>query len=200
MVEFDRLPATSRSLVLTKLTLEMVSKNCKNIFQLARQRNQSVHEVWRDVCRKTGQPLCETPHHVMTPSFYAKAVASLEPIPAKSLERSEGVTNVATPSRAKKVSSSSGLGLHAQKRRAMLAIGLGGMVAVAITFFTVSSMKSQGSPQSIRPVEAVRVSVAKPDSTIRADDAKPSPGPVNVPPPQGTIKRMDAISKAFSNR
>jgi hypothetical protein len=82
----------------------------------------------------------------------------------------------------------------------MLAIGLGGMVAVAITFFTVSSMNSQGSPQSIRPVEAVRVSVAKPDSTIRADDAKPSPGPVNVPPPQGTIKRMDAISKAFSNR
>ena len=75
MVEFDRLPATSRSLVLTKLTLEMVSKNCKNIFQLARTRNQSVHEVWRDVCRKTGQPLCETPHHVMTPSFYAKAVA-----------------------------------------------------------------------------------------------------------------------------
>ena len=109
----------------------------------------------------------------------------MEPRPAKSLERSEGVTNVATPSRAKKVSSSSGLGLHAQKRRAMLAIGLGGMVAVAITFFTV---------------EAVRVSVAKPDSTIRADDAKPSPGPVNVPPPQGTIKRMDAISKAFSNR
>ena len=124
----------------------------------------------------------------------------MEPIPAKSLERSEGVTNVATPSRAKKVSSSAGLGLHAQKRRVMLAIGLGGVVAVAVTLFTVSSMNSQGSLQTIRPAEAVRVSVAKPDSTIRADAAKPSPGSVNVPPPQGTIKRMDAISKAFSNR
>jgi len=83
----------------------------------------------------------------------------------------------------------------------MLAIGLGGMVVAAITLFTViSGMNPQGSSQVIRPTEVVRVSAPKPDGTIRADAAKPSPDSVTVPPPQGTIKRMDAISKAFSKR
>jgi hypothetical protein len=201
MVEFDSLPATSRSLILTKLALEIVSKNCKNILQLARKRNQSVHEVWRDVCRQAGQPLCEMPQHVMAPSSGAQALASLGSMTAKSFEHSEGLTTVATPSLVKKLSPSSSRGHRAQKRRVMLAIGLGGIVVAAITLFTVvSSMNPQGSLQAIRPAEVVRVGVAKPDSTIHADAAKPSPDSVNVPPPQGTIKRMDAISKAFSKR
>jgi hypothetical protein len=202
MVEFDSLPATSRSLILTKIALEIVSKNCTNIHQLARKRNQSVHDIWRDVCRKAGQPLCEIPQHVVAPSSGAQAAASLGSMTtAKSFEHSDGVTAVATPSLVKKSSPSSSLGHLAQKRRVMLAIGLGGIVVAAISLFTVvSSMKPQGSLQAIRPAEVVRVGFAKPDSTIQADAAKPSPDSVNLPPLLGTIKRMDAISKTFSKR
>lgn len=201
MTQFDSLSATSRSLILTKLALEIVSKNCKSIPQLARKRNQSVQEVWRDVCRKAGQPLCEIPQHVMAPSFGAQAVAALGSMTATSFERSEDVTNVATPSRVKKLSPSSGLDRRAPKRRIMLAIGLGGIVVAAIALFTaISSMNLQESSRALRPTEVVRVGAAKPDSTSRADAAKPSPDSVYVPPPEGTIKRMDAISKAFSKR
>ena len=85
----------------------------------------------------------------------------------------------------------------------MLAVGLGGILAAGIALFAVvSTMNSHGSLQTTtaRPAEVVRFRVAKPDETIRADAAKPSPDPVDVPPPQGTVKRMDAISKAFSKK
>ena len=64
------------------------------------------------------------------------------------------------------------------------------------------TMNPHGSLQTTtaRPAEVFRVGVAKPDETIRAGAAKPSLDPVNMPAPQGTVKRMDAISKAFSKK
>ena len=137
-------------------------------------------------------------------SLRSPGATSLESMTAKSPKKMEGVNTVATPSLVKGASPSSvPRGHRAQNWRVMLAVGLGGIVVAGIALFTVvSTMKPYGSLQTTttRPAEVIRVGVAKPDETIRADAAKPDPGPVNVPPPQGTVKRMEGISKAFSKR
>ncbi len=65
MVGFDDLPHPARSLLLATLNLEIVSADCANIFDLARKRNQSVSEVWRDICRKYGQSRCLIPPQLL---------------------------------------------------------------------------------------------------------------------------------------
>ena len=85
----------------------------------------------------------------------------------------------------------------------MLAVGVGGAIVTGIALFAVvSAMNPQQSLQTttVRPTEAIRIGVARPGETIRAGAVKPSPDPINVPPPQGTIKRMEGISKAFSKQ
>src|SRR5262245_32441621 len=70
-VEFDRLPAKSRALILATLGLEIASKNCTSIFDLARRRNQTMDELWRDICRKTAQPHCSMPRDVLSSRYTA---------------------------------------------------------------------------------------------------------------------------------
>jgi hypothetical protein len=227
MVEFDNLPQTSRSLILTKLALEIVSADCRSILELARKRNQTIHEVWHEVCRKAALPLCEMPLHVIASSLHSPAATSVESVAAgpKKLEgvntaavsllvkrasssssvaaapkKSEVVNTVATPSLVKRAAPSSvPRGHRAQNWPVILAVGVGGIVVAGIALFTVVSTTS---PQAItaRPTEVVRSGVAKPGETTRTDAAKPSRDPVAVPPPQGTVNRMDAISKAFSKK
>jgi hypothetical protein len=68
MIKFDDLPHTNRTLILASLQLEIAEAHCTNILDLARKRNQNVHQIWRDICRKTRQPLCTVPAPVMDPS------------------------------------------------------------------------------------------------------------------------------------
>jgi hypothetical protein len=85
----------------------------------------------------------------------------------------------------------------------MLAAGLGGIIVAGVALFAVVSTMNPKEPvqiTSIRPVEVIRVGGARPNETIRADAVKPSPDPINVPPPQGTVRRMEGISKAFSKQ
>jgi hypothetical protein len=134
---------------------------------------------------------------------------------ANSPKEREVVNTVATPSLVKEASPSPvPRGHRAQNKGVMLAVGLGGIVVAGIALFTVvSTMNPHGSGQTTtarpaevirvgaaKPDEAIRVGAAKPDQAIRADAATPSPDSFNVPAPQGTIKRMDAISKAFSKQ
>src|SRR5262249_1538785 len=67
--EFDDLPPNSRSLIIATLGLEIASSNCKNIFDLARKRHQTVDEVWRSICRKTAQPICTIPGRVLETEY-----------------------------------------------------------------------------------------------------------------------------------
>src|SRR5215813_2584282 len=73
MVEFDKLPPKSRALILVTLGLEIASAHCTSIFDLARKRHQSMDELWRDVCRKTAQPQCAMPRHVLESRYTAAA-------------------------------------------------------------------------------------------------------------------------------
>jgi hypothetical protein len=75
------------------------------------------------------------------------------------------------------------------------------MIATGIALFAVvSAVSPQPSLQTttVRPTEVIRIGVARSDETIRAGAVKPNPDSINVPPPQGTIKRMEGVSKAFS--
>lgn len=114
------------------------------------------------------------------------------------------IESVKTSSLLGRASSSSAPRDHrARKWRVMLAVSLGGIIVAGIAFFAVvSTMNPQNSLQitTARPTEVIRVGGARPDETIRAGAVKPSPDPINVPPPQGTIKRMEGISKAFSKQ
>ena len=46
-----------------------------------------------------------------------------------------------------------------------------------------------------RPIETVRIDIAKPGGDKEAVQTT-----ANVPAPQGTVRRMDAISKSFSKK
>jgi hypothetical protein len=61
MINFDGLPQTTRSLLLTRASLEIVSANCLNILELAKKRKQPVSAVWNDICQKAGLPRCQLP-------------------------------------------------------------------------------------------------------------------------------------------
>jgi hypothetical protein len=65
MIEFDDLADNVQRLLYAKLSLAIVSENCVNIVDLAKKRRQDVDDVWRDVCRTAGQPVCTIPATVM---------------------------------------------------------------------------------------------------------------------------------------
>jgi hypothetical protein len=73
MIPFEELPQATRSLLLAKLNLEIVSANCANIFDLAHTRNQSINEVWRDICRKADQARCLIPPKLLETRYLADA-------------------------------------------------------------------------------------------------------------------------------
>jgi len=64
MAKFEELPGNVRALILAKLAAELAAHKSANLYQLARlQRTDAMH-VWRDICRKAGQPVCTIPVEV----------------------------------------------------------------------------------------------------------------------------------------
>src|SRR5215218_1680372 len=115
MVEFDSLPHNSRLLILATLELEIASEDCRNIFDLARKRHQNIHDVWRDVCKKTALPRCNVPPQVMGTDFTGGANTSVfvfsdkpanasvfgdAPAPAKVASPATPIATPATPTQA----------------------------------------------------------------------------------------------------
>jgi hypothetical protein len=64
MTVFENLPHPIRTLILGKLTLETMHAGCGDIAELAKRREQTIAVVWRDICRKAGQPVCTVPRHI----------------------------------------------------------------------------------------------------------------------------------------
>jgi len=79
MSAFDDLPPTARSLLVAKANLEILTAGCLNILELAHKRNQTVNEVWHDICFKSGQPICPLPPRMLQSDYSAA-----KPIPAAS--------------------------------------------------------------------------------------------------------------------
>jgi len=84
------------------------------------------------------------------------------------------------------------------KGRIVIASGVAAFVALGIGVAWMTFSVRPPDPltvSTVRPVETVRHATAAEKGTKSA----PTPGP-DVPPPQGTIRRMEAIGGAFSKR
>jgi hypothetical protein len=83
-------------------------------------------------------------------------------------------------------------GQSVSKRLVVLAAGLG-VVVVGIGFYMLFAGPS---PTNKAPSETIRIETAKPREPAPAASKQA----VEVPPPQGTLRRMDAINKSFSKK
>ncbi len=228
MVEFNSLPQTTRSLILATLGLEIASANCTSIFDLARKRNQSVSDVWRDVCRKIGQPRCTMPQRVVRSEYstteplleetqtvassgsgiaYAAAhavahAAGVKPIstraPVAVAAPTAGVKPVSTRGSATIAAPAPARSGHrGQNRSVVLMVGLGAILVVGIGIALMVATPRSSSTTTARPNETVGV---KPKETARTGADRPGFDPNSVPVPEGTLRRMEGINKAFSKR
>jgi hypothetical protein len=201
MVEFDSLPQTSRSLMLATLALELASADCRNVFELARKRHQSVADVWRDVCRKTGQPRCTIPQGVTRPDSIA---TGFPPEPADAPSAPAASASLATVSAAKSApaqpsasSTTKGTTVTTTAQRSVssrtiaVAVGLCAVCVIGIGLFVAMPRATDHTASAARPTEAVRIKANEP---ARADQQ------TVVAPPQGTTRRMEEINKAFTKR
>jgi hypothetical protein len=221
MIDFDDLPEANRTLILATLQKEILSANCANIFDLARKNNQDIATLWRDICRRADQPNCTVSRSITsaprgasksaapaivpiagsirsaTPQSGA-AVAAQSATKAGVQTKAAGVAATMAPKRAPHTQST---GSHQTKTRqmtlvaagvAILALGLGVLMMVAGQS-TAPSASSQ-SAKLDGNVPAVKIIRRGSDGNSAKPDAQPLP-----PPPQGTIHRLDAISKAFRN-
>lgn len=85
-------------------------------------------------------------------------------------------------------------GNHARSGWRVLAVCALGSILVAGIGFAVLLMKSPDGISTVRPSEVVRIEWAAPKPAA----SKNKPAPVEVPAPQGTINRMNAIRESFS--
>jgi hypothetical protein len=67
MTKFEDLANNVQALMLAKLAMEMNSYRCATLYELARKRQTDVMDVWRGICRSSGQPGCSIPHEVLLP-------------------------------------------------------------------------------------------------------------------------------------
>jgi hypothetical protein len=67
MNKFEDFPGNIRALMLSKLAMEMAVLGCANIRDLAKKRRSDPLTIWRDICRKSGQPACTIPIEAMQP-------------------------------------------------------------------------------------------------------------------------------------
>ena len=230
MSTFEDLPQTTRSLLLAKLDLEIVSENCVNIFDLARKRNQLVSDVWRDICRKSDQARCLMPAQLLETPYTARAsvgsatttfpeFAVAAPFAnagvAASSAHARGVDAVAaaapvSASLAKVEGTNAAATVTRGKtaaptRRGQHTRNRPVMLAVGVAVLLVTGIglylvAMPSGPTAVRPTETVR----------RVDHAKSDEqtrgggtqanDPGNVPAPVGTVRRMDTISKSFSKK
>lgn len=61
MNKFEDLPGNIRALMLSKLAIEMTMQKCVTIRDLAKMRHVDTLTVWRNICRRSGQPVCTIP-------------------------------------------------------------------------------------------------------------------------------------------
>jgi hypothetical protein len=211
MIRFEDLPRTNRTLLLATLELEIAEAKCTNILQLAHKRNLPIPDIWRDICRRTGQPRCTVPSPVMLSreqwldaataghADTTTATPGLDsPAPAAANDGGVNAGTIAVPVEAathprEAAMPASGLP-HAGNPRTLLAAGLaGGLLAglaLGAAFFVLVAS----------PTVAPQASLQIPNAKQSGESAKPQPDPISVPPPQGTIRRLDGISKSFLNR
>ena len=216
MIPFDDLPRATRSLLLAKLNLEIVSANCANIFDLARKRNQPLSVIWRDVCRKAGGIHCLMPSGLIESQYAANAsvwygieaeatpsrgsieqahpVAALARVPEQSRTMGADMHAAATAAPAK--SASAARVQRAQNWPVALTVGLGVTLVAGIGLYMV--VAPSGPANTTRPTEVVRVDRGKPDQPTPGG-GKQAVDPNNLPAPQGTVRRMNTISE-FSRR
>jgi hypothetical protein len=91
-------------------------------------------------------------------------------------------------------------GRGAQKTYVMMAAGLAAVLLLAIGLAVVVMTSRPTQTTSARVDENAPVSGAKAVEAAPRSGAKAKVDPVVVPPPQGTMRRMDAISKSFSKQ
>ena len=65
MTRFEDLPRNMQALILAKLAMEMDLHKSSSIRHLASKRATNVTGIWRDICRKAGQPTCTIPIEAM---------------------------------------------------------------------------------------------------------------------------------------
>jgi hypothetical protein len=68
MMKFEDLPENVRALLLARLGAELAARKSRNLHQLARLQQTDTAHVWRDICRKAGQPVCTVPAKIATPA------------------------------------------------------------------------------------------------------------------------------------
>ena len=233
MVEFDNLPQNSRLLILATLELEIASEDCKNIFDLARKRYQTIDQVWRDVCKKTSLPRCTIPPRVTGTDYTAGAAANVfvfgdtsanvsvfggapantkvaNPAIAATPANAKlaGPTTMAGPAHAAVASpatiaasvtkaSPAPAGRSPQKpnRTVALAIGLAAVLLLGIGVAVFAIPRSAENPYASMPT-----TVTRSNETARTSGNKPNVDTSAVAVPEGTVRRLDAINKAFSKQ
>jgi hypothetical protein len=214
MVEFDSLPQNSRLLILATLELEVASENCKSIYDLARKRHQTAHDVWRDVCKKTSLPRCTMPPRVTGNDFAAGAAKNVfvfadkpanasvfgdAPAPAGAPAQSKvaGSTTTAAPGATTTVAPATHArpaagGRRAPNRNIALAAGIAAILLWGIGLAVFAIPRSTEGPHASSPT-----TVTRPNEAARA---KPTFDASSMPVPEGTARRLDAINKSFSKQ
>jgi hypothetical protein len=227
MIQFEDLPRTNRTLLLATLELEIAEAKCANILELAHKRNVPIADIWRDICRRTGQPRCTVPAPVMLsreqwrdsassghpdPATAIPAVAAPAPEAARDGGTNAGAIAMPALPVAKPPSAAAMAASGAPRTRnlrapllAGLAAGLVAGLALGAAFFVLlASPHATVAPQASLQVPNARPGAAARGATIVRDQsgesAPPPFDPNSVPPPQGTIRRLDGISKSFLNR
>jgi hypothetical protein len=226
MIQFEDLPRTNRTLLLATLELEIAEAKCTNILQLAHKRNLPIADIWRDICRRTGQPRCTVPAPVMLsrerwldsaspghpdPATPTPAVAAPTPEAAKDGGASEGASAVpAPPVKSPRAAAMPAAGAPRPRNlRAPLLAGLAaglvaGLALGAALFVLLASPHATVAPQASLQVPNVRPGdVPRAATNIRDQSGESAPPPFDpnsLPPPQGTMRRLEGISKSFLNR
>lgn len=190
--------------MLATLALELASANCKNVFELARKRHQSVSDVWRDVCRKTGQPRCTVPQGVTRPDYIATAPSheisdATSPSAASSSAATTSSANGIAPAAVhatattpvKSAAAATTAGHALSGRTIAVGAGLSAILVIGIGLIIAMPRGADHTASTARPTEAVR---AKANEPARAEQQ------TVVAPPQGTTRRMEEINKAFTKR
>ncbi len=82
----------------------------------------------------------------------------------------------------------------------MFTAALAATLLLAIAIVAVAATSHSTRTTAAKFDEVVRVGNAQPETAIRANSAPSALDPVAVAAPQGTVRRMDAISKSFSKQ
>jgi hypothetical protein len=66
MKTFEDLPPNVRALIFATLSKEMSGHRAATIYHLAKLWETDVAGVWRNICRKAGQPACTIPVELLS--------------------------------------------------------------------------------------------------------------------------------------